>query len=361
MKVTVVGAGLVGLAVAWRLAQRGVSVVVVDERRAGAASRVGAGLLIPAGGRVSRHQLALKGRSAELYPHFIGELEEETGLDCQFRDVDTLTVALEPGAQNALSGMSGCLRGLGIEHDLLDKQQCREREPGLGPEVGGGYLTADRSVNPEALLKALREACSSCSVEFLSEAAGAVSRSSVTLRSGGVVECDRVVVAAGAWIEELLKLPVYPVKGEVVLLEWSKPLVYHHLCVQRESLYLVPRGESTLVVGATEEEVGFDVASGWQRSLIERADRLVPGVGQLKILESRVGFRPKVGDGLPLLGEYQGVVVAGGHYRNGILLTPVTAELISAYLLEGEISKLMRPFLPDRDLRDRRTWGREKK
>lgn len=359
MKVTVVGGGLVGMAVAWRLAQRGVSVVVVDETRAGAASRVGAGLLIPAGGRVSRHQLALKSRSADLYPGFVEELEEATGLDCQFRPVDTLTVALEPGAQNALTGMSGCLRGLGIEHRTLDREQCLALEPGLGSQVGCGYLTADHSVNPEALLRALTEACTRCSVEFLSSGASAVSRTSVSLSDGGVVESDRVVVAAGAWIEELLELPLYPVKGEVVLLEMPRPLIHHHLCVQRESLYLVPRGEKTLVVGASEEEVGFDLAAVSEQTLVKRADRLVPGVGQLKVLESRVGFRPKVGDGLPLLGECNDVVVAGGHYRNGILLTPVTAELITHFLLEGEVSKLMQPFLPDRDLRDRRSWERK--
>lgn len=354
MRVTIVGGGLIGSGIAWRLAQQGVQVTVVDAGHHCAASSVGAGLLIPAGGRISLHHLALKKASAELFPSFVAELQDLTALSCELRDQGTLNVYSGPGGHRSIEGMSGCLKGLGIYHEVLDRKACLALEPSIGSSVEWGYFTKDRSVNPVALLTALRKACELAGVNFFRDSVSSFVSGKVALRSGESLESDQIVVANGAWLAELTKLPVFPVKGEVVLLKMNRPIVRNHLSVQKESLYFVPRGTAQMVIGATEEEVGFEEQVTATDSLRDRAIKIVPAVGELEIITTKVGFRPKVGDGLPLLGPVEDFVVAGGHYRNGILLTPITSQLVCEYICEGRVAPLMKPFLPARDLRDKR-------
>lgn len=353
MKILIVGAGLIGLSIAWKAACRGLDVVVVDDAPERSASRVGVGLLIPAGGRVSHDQLQIRIRSAELYPSFVKALTAETGLDCGYDPCGSLTLAYEPKAQTSLDGLIGCLLGLGVACERLTAEQCHEHQSGLGTRVGGGFLTADHLVNPELLLAALREACLGRLVEFRKARVSCVERQSLSLADGSQLKADKVVVAAGAWMARLVDLPLYPVKGEVLHLKGPK-LLNRSLRVQKESLYVVPREGGRVVVGATEEDVGFDTVPGPAETLWERANELLPALRDFELLEHRVGFRPKVADGLPLLGEFKGVVVAGGHHRNGILLTPITAELIADFLSSGVVPELMQPFDPEREIRDRR-------
>lgn len=352
MKVVIVGGGLIGLSISWRAALRGVQVTVVEPGNTRAASRVGAGLLIPAGGRISRNHLRLRCASAEMYPAFVAELEEETGLSCGYLACGTMTLAYPPDANQALDGMHNCLRGLGVVCERLSTEQCRELEPALGAEVEGGLLTADHQVDPEKLLAALESACLKRGVEFVHQAAVSLSPTEVCLKNDSV-QGDRVVVAAGAWIEELVPLPVYPVKGEVVHLR-GPLLLNRNMKLQREDLYVAHRGDGRLVVGASEEEVGFDQTGRARDELLENAYRLLPALKTFELTDHRVGFRPKVADGLPLLGEYKGVLVAGAHYRNGILLTPVTSSLMTELLVSGEQPELMKPFSPEREIKDRR-------
>ena len=262
-------------------------------------------------------------------------------------------VAFDPGGDQALEGMFGCLKGLGVEVERVDARACRAMEPALCQAVAGGLLTPDHQVDPEALLAALEQACRGRGVAFEFSEAVRVEAGLVELKSGVLLEADRVVMAAGAWVNRLLKLPVYPVKGEVIHLR-GPALLRRNLRVQREDLYVANRGDGRYVVGATEEEVGWDLEMKGTQLLRERAMRLVPQFSEFELVDSRVGFRPKVKDGLPLLGEYQGIVVAGAHYRNGILLTPITAQLISEFVLTGQTEELMRPFCPQREIRDRR-------
>lgn len=354
MKLIVVGAGLVGLSIAWRAAARGIEVTVVDDAWDRAASRVGAGLLIPAGGRVSHRHLQLRAASAERYPGFVEELLAETGLCSGYNPCGTLTLAYQSGAEAALDGLGGCLKGLGVDCQRLTADQCLELEPALSPEIGGGLLTPDHQVDPERMLLALKEACLGRIVSFIQERAARVESKLVCLAGGRRLSGDRVVVAAGAWARELVELDIFPVKGEVLHLQGPE-LVGRNLRVQREDLYVANRGDGRLVIGATEQEQGFDESRTGRELLLQRALRLLPDLKGHEVTDHRVGFRPKVADGLPLIGEFRGVVVAGAHYRNGILLAPVTADLVTEYLVEERVPELMEPFSPEREIKDRRS------
>jgi len=350
MRVIVVGGGLIGQAIAWRLASKAVDVVVVDKKSPYAASRVGAGLLIPAKGRLSRHHFALRRASADLYPSFVAELERQTGRSCGYNPCGSLTLAYQPKAEQALTGLIGCLKGFAIETSLLSARECFSREPALGPDVAGGFYTPDHQVDPVALLEALRQASLSQGVEQVEGFVVAVDHDRVKLGDGRVLRGRRVVVANGAWIGKIFPLPVYPVKGEVIVLKAAPDLIRHNLHLQRAGLYVANRGDGRYVVGATEEEVGFDTSISATAKLYEKVCHLVPALRQSELLDSKVGFRPKVGDGLPIMGDYEGIVVAGAHYQNGILQTPITAELLSDYIVSGVVSELMEDFLPTRDL-----------
>jgi glycine oxidase len=353
MKVLIVGGGLIGLGIAWRAAQKGMQVQLVDAPSRHAASRVGAGLLIPAGGRVSPHHLALRTASAEMFPSVVAELEELTGLDCGYNACGLLTVAYEPGADASVDGLANCLRGLGVAVERLDREGCLKKEPGLSKNVAAGFYSDDHQIDPEKFAAALREAGRRLGVEYLEGRVTSVASRGLTLQGGEHLGADRVVVATGAWLAQLLSLPVFPVKGEVIYLKGKPGLIRHNLTLRREDLYIANRGDGRYVVGATEEEAGFNERLTAGDHLFEKACALVPALGKCARLDARVGFRPKVGDGLPLLGEHEEIVVAGAHYRNGILLTPITAKLIADYLESGETTELMEPFTPDRDCRHR--------
>lgn len=351
----VVGGGIVGWACAWELARRGKPVTVVDRSCAQAAYKVAAGLLIPVGGKLSPSHLDLKLAAAGCFEPFVRQLEDETGMSCGYRPCGTLTVALEPGSLKAITGMVGCLKGLGVHAEVLDRPQCLALEPCLGPEVGAGYLTADHSVDPPSMVRALRAACEARGVELCEGSVVRVSPSEVKLADGKTLQAHQVLVTAGAWLQELLPVKVYPVKGET--LEVSAPLLGlgRNLCVQKLSLYLAYRGGGRYVLGATEEEAGFDPQPVGADSLKEKAIRVLPELAKAEFEPSRVGFRPKVGDGLPVMGEIDGVYVAGAHYRNGVLLAPITSRLMAELLDARELPELMRPLDPARDTR-KKSW-----
>jgi glycine oxidase len=353
VKILIVGGGLIGQAIAWRASQRGLDVMLVNSPSVNAASRVGAGLLIPAGGRVSRHHLALKAASAEMFPETVAELDEMTGVDCGYNPCGTLSVAFEPGADNAIDGVVNCLRGLGLHVERLSGVECREREPALSDDAAAGYYNEDHQIDPDKFALALGRAGELGGVEYREGRVTRVGAREVELSDGDVLSADKVVVTTGAWLKELLSLPVYPIKGEVIHLTGSPDLIKHNLVLRKEEIYVANRGDGRFVVGATVEDVGFDTSVRGTDHLHRMAQRLVPGLKDCRLGETRVGFRPKIGDGLPLLGDYEGVVVAGGHYRSGILLTPVTAELIVEFLCTGRVVDLMKPFDPGRDWRHR--------
>ncbi|HEY3910928.1 MAG TPA: glycine oxidase ThiO [Stellaceae bacterium] len=361
------GAGVIGLGIAWRLAQAGCPVAVYDRGEAGhGASWAAAGMLAAAVEAEPGEEplLALTLKSQRLWPDFARELEAASGIAIGYRDEGTIVVALNRDDAEQLRFTYRFQTGLGLDLEWLSGAEARRREPHLRPGIPGAVLSArDHQVDNRLVAGALavaaqragavlHEECRVREVEISGGRAGAV----VTDR--GREAADLVVLAAGAWSREIGGVPpaylppVRPIKGQMLALcmDPAAPLLQHVIWLPRG--YLVPRLDGRLIVGGTVEEHGFDdtVTAGGLLALIEGAWRAVPAIEELPIAETWVGFRPGSRDDAPMLGPsgIDGLVVATGHHRNGILLTPVTAQAISAYVLSGRLPDCLLPFSPER-------------
>jgi len=366
----VVGAGAIGLACAWRVAQRGLEVCVVERHRPGAgASSVAAGMLAPVG-EVSWGQerlLALNLASARLYPDFALQLAAASGRTVPYRRCGGLEVALDRDEAAELHRRFELHVSLGLDSEWLTPAQCRRLEPSLAPQVGPGlHAPHEAEVDPRALVSALAGACERAGVrticgeevaELLVED-GAVA--GVRTAAGTELAAPSVVAAAGCWSGEAAWLPpasrppVRPVKGEVVRLRapaGAGPGPNERL-VGSERVYVVPRASGEVVLGATVEELGFDttVSAGGVHELLREAYRVVPGVAELEFVEAIAGLRPGTPDNAPIVGPVDpaGLVLATGHYRNGILLAPITADSVSALLLGDEPPEALDGVGPER-------------
>jgi glycine oxidase len=359
--VAIVGGGIVGLSVAWRAAGLGLSVVVVERDRVGAgASHVAAGMLAPVAevefGEHGRRSLELGLRSARLWPAFAAELEEASALAVGLRQTGTLVVARDEDEARELERQLSLRASLGLRAVRLRASEAREREPALAPTVRMALeAPEDHSVDPRLVVAALREACVRAGVEVRELAgeaqvaldAGGERASGVEL-AGERVEAETVVVAAGAWSGRMGGLPpgaavaVRPVKGQIMLLRDPAGPGLLSRAVRYEGGYLVPRADGRYVLGATMEERGFDPqpTAGAAYELLRGAHELVPGVSELELIELNVGFRPGTPDNTPIVGRgaVAGLVWATGHYRNGILLAPLTAELVVGELVGREVA-----------------------
>jgi glycine oxidase len=331
-----VGGGVIGLASAWRAQEAGLSVCVLERDRVGSgASRVAAGILAPDSEAEpgSEPFVAFARRSLELYPRHVAEL----GVDVGFWASGMLVVAVDP---DEVGQITHEFRGL----EWLTPSACRALEPGLSPAVCGGLLSEqEASVDPRRLVDAL---ASRVEVREGVEVAS-VTRDAVTTRTGETIPAGRVVVCAGAW-SGMAGVPVRPVKGQVVRLRGELPA---QRMIRTEHVYVVPRRNGEVVVGATVEERGFDttVTAGAVHELLREGYRVLPELGELELVDVSAGLRPGSPDNGPLVGEWEdGVLVATGHYRNGILLAPVTAETIAAILTGVEPPAEALPFTPER-------------
>jgi glycine oxidase len=349
--VAVVGGGVIGLASAWRLAQRGASVAVVDPDPGGGASGVAAGMLAPVTeARLGEEsQLRLNRASWARWPAFAAEVVAASGLPVGFREDGTLVVALDADDRAALDDLAARHRAMGLAVESLRGREARTLEPGLAPGVRGGLLAADeRSVDPAALCTALRTAAVAAGVTLVSATADrlvtAGYRVTGVVTEGATVEARTVVLAAG-WASAHLgglpdgcRLPVRPVKGQILTLrppDGDPPLSRTvRGLVRGSSIYLVPRDDGRVVAGATVEERGTDrrPTAGGAYELLRDTLALVPGLDDAELVAVRTGLRPGSPDELPLLGPaaVDGLVVATGHHRNGVLLTPITAEAVAA-------------------------------
>ncbi|MFD5437495.1 glycine oxidase ThiO [Kitasatospora sp. NPDC058063] len=369
--VLVIGGGVIGLAVAWRAAQRGLrNVIVVDPSPGGGAAGVAAGMLAP----VTELQygeeplLRLGMASNERYAAFAAELSEASGgRDTGYRRCGTVAVALDSDDREELRELHAFHQRLGLDSTWLTGREARRLEPMLAPGVRGGlHVADDHQVDPRRLLTALAAACENANVllhraeavELLVEDGRATG---ARLSTGERVGAGQVVLAAGPHSHRLPGLPdgvlpaIRPVKGQVLRLhvpDAYRPFLSRNVraVVRGRHLYLVPRENGELVVGATTEEQGYDttVTAGGVYELLRDAHELVPGITELPLLETSAGLRPGSPDNAPLLGptSLPGLVAATGHYRNGVLLTPVTADLVSEYLATGEVPETARPFTP---------------
>ncbi|MER7768920.1 glycine oxidase ThiO [Kitasatospora sp. NPDC096140] len=377
--VLVIGGGIIGLAVAWRAAQRGLRTVVVDPSPGGGAGLVAAGMLAP----VTELQygeeplLRLGMASNERYAAFAAELTEASGgQDTGYRRCGTIAVALDSDDREELRELHAFHQRLGLDSTWLTGREARRLEPMLAPGVRGGlHVADDHQVDGRRMLAALLLAGEragvvvrpAAAVELLVEGGRAVG---ARLSTDETVTADQVVLAAGPHSHRLAGLPegvlpaIRPVKGQVLRLrvpDAFRPFLSRNVraVVRGRHVYLVPRENGELVIGATTEEQGYDttVTAGGVYELLRDAHELVPGITELPLAETSAGLRPGSPDNAPLLGPtaLPGLIAATGHYRNGVLLTPVTADLLSEYLATGELPESARPFTPTRFSPDRST------
>ncbi|MFJ6388787.1 glycine oxidase ThiO [Streptomyces sp. NPDC091972] len=371
--VLVIGGGIIGLVTAWRAAQRGFATAVVDPEPGGGAAQVAAGMLAAVTELHYGEQtlLGLNLASAARYPDFAAELTELTGHDLGYRRCGTLAVALDADDRAHLRELHALQRQSGLESEWLSGRECRRLEPMLAPGVRGGLrVDGDHQIDPRRLTRALLAACERAGVVF--HRAWARSLQVVRDRAAGAVTtdgeelaADQVVLAAGSLsgrlegVPEALLPPVRPVKGQVLRLTVPPrhaPFLSRTVraVVRGSQVYLVPRESGELVIGATSEELGWDttVTAGGVYELLRDAHELVPGITELPLTETRAGLRPGSPDNAPLLGptELPGLLLATGHYRNGVLLTPVTGDALAHALTTGELPEVARPFTPRRFL-----------
>ncbi|MEY2513285.1 MAG: glycine oxidase [bacterium] len=351
--VVVIGGGVIGLAVAWRAAQRGASVCVLERGvLGGGASHVAAGMLAPVTeadpGELALLELGLS--SALMWPAFAAELAEASGTDPGLRRCGALVVARDRDEAEALERELALRRELNLDVWRLLPSAARRCEPALTPTIRLALeIPGDHAADPRATVIALAEASRRTGVALYTETA--VERinlegakiTGVRLAGGAVVATEQVVVAAGAWsgavggLPDAARFPLRPVKGQIMRLRDPAGPGLLERIVRFEGGYLVPRGDGRYVLGATTEERGFDtsVTAGGLYELLRDAGELVPGIHELIVDELAAGLRPATPDNAPVFGrcaDVEGLVWATGHHRNGILLAPVTAEIVAAAL-----------------------------
>jgi glycine oxidase len=365
--VIVVGGGLIGSSIAWRLAAAGRTVRMVLGEPAAAASHVAAGMLAPITEISFTEQLLvpLNLASVQRYQAFVAEVEDASGLPAGLSLTPTLSVAYDSDDLARLMVLKDFLDRIGLTAERLFSGDARRLEPLLSPQVTGGLLVeADWSVDNRLLWSALLAAGRRAGVVetpgFVHEIRRLGERVvGVALADGSQLDAPVVVLACGSWAGQITgiePIPVRPIKGQILRLDprgLPQPAQTVRAITQGSEVYVVPRASGReVVVGATVEEKGFDgsVTADGVYELLRDARRVLPMTAEYTLAETRVGWRPGTPDNAPILGpgSLDGLVLATGHYRNGVLLTPVTADVISSYVLTGELADLARPFMIDR-------------
>ena len=372
-QILIIGGGVIGLGIGWQLAKSGASVIIYEQAEAGrAASWAAAGMLAPlAEAHTEEPELLKLGcRSLALYPQWVQELEVDAEMSIGYRVEGTLIVGLEPDDTHQLQHLYASQQDLGLDVEWLTGREAREIEPALSPRVTAAIrCESDHQVDNRLMVKALRRAYQryggvlheNRAVENIHIENGIVA--GVKTREGGKQNGDVIVLSAGCesaqiqGLPDAIRPPVRPVKGQMLALQMEDGITVKNVirtvrARYPTSVYLVPRTDGRLIVGATSEEMGFDtrLTAGGVFELLRGAWEAVPGIYELPLLETWTGLRPGSRDNAPILGEtpIENLIYATGHYRNGILLTPITAYEISKLILTGETSDAIASFRLDR-------------
>jgi glycine oxidase len=362
-RVAIIGAGIVGLGIGWRLAARA-EVLVFDRGKAGmGSSRAAAGMLAACcEAEPGEEALLALGRDSQArWPGFAEELQRASGIDVDLRQEGTLVLALTADDQADAAHRLDFQKKLGLPLEWLSAAATRAREPHLAGKLAGAVFSPqDHQVDNRKVVEALRVAATAAGVGLhenqpVKEISVAGGRANgIVLEDGTRIEADMVVLAAGAWSRGIAGLPpdrrppVRPVKGQMLALRMNPaaPLLNHVLWAP--GAYLVPRRDGRLIVGATVEEKGFDdtITAGGVLTLLEAAWRAIPAIEELPIDEIWVGHRPGSRDDAPILGRapLANLFYATGHHRNGILLAPVTADAMAKLILDDVVDPVIRPF-----------------
>ena len=374
-KILIIGGGVIGLGIGWQLAKAGASVSIYEQAEAGrAASWAAAGMLAPLAEAHTEEPELLKlgSQSLALYPQWVQELEADAGMSIGYRVEGTLIVGLEPDDTHQLRHLHTSQQDLGLDVEWLTGRAAREIEPALSPRVTAAIrCESDHQVDNRLMVKALQRAYQKCggalhennAVETIEIENGIAT--GIKTQDGEKYNGDVIVLSAGcesAQIQGLpddVRPPVRPVKGQMLALQMEAGITVKNVirtvrARYPTSVYLVPRTDGRLIVGATSEEMGFDtrLTAGGVFELLRGAWEAVPGVYELPLLETWTGLRPGSRDNAPILGEtpVENLIYATGHYRNGILLTPITAYEIAKLILTGETSERIARFRLDRFL-----------
>jgi glycine oxidase len=362
-----VGGGVIGLASAWRSAALGACVCVLErDRPAAGATGAAAGMLAPVGEASwgENELLSLNLDSLSRWPGFAAELEAEAELDVDFARCGALHVALDRDEAEELRHRQELQARFGLESEWLRGSACRSLEPSLATTVRSGvHAPGEATVDPRRLVAALLAALERRGGEVHSgaEVVSAERREGVWhlgAADGRTFEASSVVLASGCWsgradwVPAESRPPVRPVKGEILTLRAIRGEAVCERIVAGERVYMVPRVDGRLIVGATVEERGFDttLTAGGVHELLREAYRLIPDIAELELLEATAGLRPGSPDNAPIIGSSasEGLLVATGHFRNGVLQAPVTADSIAEILAGRKPGLDLEPFSPSR-------------
>jgi glycine oxidase len=360
--VAVVGAGVIGEAIAHELAFRGASVTLLDSRGAGrGATQAAAGMLVPYIEGFGRPILPLAARSLEMYDGFVERLTHDTGIRVGYCRTGSLQVALSGEPVDEISVMAGRAQAADLRCQLFDARAVSEADPLLTPAVAGGLLIREHGF---VVAGDLAGALSAAAIQHSARVRVPATVQRIARRNGRVevefdndrVAADHVVLAAGSWsgqieIEGVSPLPVRPVRGQLIQLAVQGPQLRRIVWGSR--CYMVPSTPGTLLVGATVEEAGFDERTtvAGVKELLQAACELVPSLSQATFTGARVGLRPTTPDEMPIIGRstrMPGLVYATGHFRNGILLAPLTARMVADLVLEDREDPLLKMTSPQR-------------
>jgi glycine oxidase len=363
--IIVIGCGIIGCSIAYRLAKDGLKVTVIERGRPGReASWAAAGMLTPQSEAAHSSNDAFSDlclKSHRLYPDFVAELEEETGMSIGYRSTGSIFVAFDYVEAEALAGLAERERRAGRTAEELTPKQARELEPELSESIQAGiYLPEDSYVDNRALIKALVVAAERRGVQLFTDTPAIGfeyegPRIRGVLLPGHTLAGDIVINAAGSWaglIDQTgrIKLPVRPIRGQIVCLE-QLPQRLSHL-IHSSECYIVPWPDGRTLIGATVENAGYrkEVTAQGVRKLLNAAVRMIPSLDSATIRDAWAGLRPDTEDNLPILGfsHVPNLMIATGHFRNGILLAPITAELIAETIISGRASIQLDPFSPNR-------------
>ncbi len=371
-EVAVVGGGVIGLSCAFELARRGKSVAVIEREETGfGASTVAAGMLAPSSEieMTPAPVVELQLDSLKRYPRFIADIEAASELSCGYRDNGTLWVSRHRDDELELDHLCAIQNDRGMTARRLTGRELRRIEPYLSPRAVGGLLVeTDHQVDTRKLVPALRAACEAVGVQILVQTGvtsvegtqGQLSLALHTATSDSILQADQVLLAAGVWLEDglvtpLPRLGMRPIKGEIVHLQ-GQPLIDHVL--RNSDIYIIPRACGELLLGATEEEQGFDMkpTAGGVLDLLRYAFEILPGIYDLNVTELDVGLRPTFSDHMPVIAptETEGIFIAGGHYRGGILLAASTAHWIGEIMVNGRVPPEVEAFGLERLLQQQR-------
>jgi len=358
--VVVVGAGIIGCAIARELASRGLATTIVDPRPpGGGATQASAGMLAP---YTEAHDtgplLELGVRSLALYDEWIADVRRESGLEIEYRRLGTLEIALDPDHARELQ--HSARHGAGVVRDWVTPEEARRTRPALGASIAGALFTpAHGYVAAHQLTLALASAAEHGGARFRQATVHGIApgRAAVTVHtSDGDLSAATVVLAAGAWTNRIAAPaaalpPLRPIRGQLLHLGWQAEPI--DTILWGPECYIVPRVDGTLLVGATVEDVGFDerTTAAGIRDLLDAACELLPAGWGATFLAARAGLRPATPDDLPAIGpdpRLPGLVHAAGHYRNGVLLAPLTAKLIADWILEKKSDPALETLRPGR-------------